>query len=726
MIYRSQTPRRRRWPIAVALTLAALLVLLGLYLLRPAARWTASHPGPAATALILDEKWSDWFLLEHSQKEQQAYLEDTVHKAKAQGADLLLLTGRAGSGALFRTRDEDMPTLETISANDRLLHLDFDPVLALAELAGREDLSVELLGAGPDGQTLAPGQLDALPAAVAEFADDHDFLVFTARPDPENEALTVYEAEDWVLLEAPDSPGLLAALAMQSPDTGVVLGTMSDVKAGSESIRLYQSFTTDLEDCRRNGVAQLLPLPVPRTLSITYPAPEDVLYTDQVFLMGTSDPAQPLTVAGQPVERRGADGVWGLLIEVQPGENVITAEQGGQTAQLTFTREESTWTPQKPKPDGSQPAAPGQKLRITSPLASVLRDPEDPDSIAMTAYEGAVDVIQKSEQVVTGNKLTYAYLLESGHYVLSKDCELLEGEVPDAQFSGLTVETLENGDEILRFEGEGTPLYYHEWEDDTLRLSFDAAEFTGQLPERTEFVTGFELDTQPRGFSIVMHFDPAQPLWGWHVEYLDGSTQIYLKRAPDLSDAETGPLTGVTVMLDPGHGDQDNGAMGCAGPDAPQEKHVNLALSIAARHRLEQLGATVLMTRSEDSFPTLADRLRMLNSEKPDFFISVHHNSSLLTTDLNESGGVEAYWFYTEGKPLADHLVDALGETTGRTRRGSFYNYFYVTRSSICPAVLLEAGFMTVPQEYASITDETMLWAEAGAIAQAVLDSVPR
>lgn len=232
--------------------------------------------------------------------------------------------------------------------------------------------------------------------------------------------------------------------------------------------------------------------------------------------------------------------------------------------------------------------------------------------------------------------------------------------------------------------------------------------------------------TEEGGFSLHFVFNDADPLWGYHVRYTaEGGTQILLKHQPKRSDAETGPLTGVTVMLDPGHGGTDMGAVGSTSENFPQEKDLNLAEALAAKYRLEQLGATVLMTRSDDSFPTLGDRVKALNDAAPDFFISVHHNSTNLDKDTNGLVGTECYWFYTEGKPLAQALVDRMTSATGREARGVFYNYFYVTRSNICPAVLLETGFVSSPTEYQSCAGDLGLWAEGGAIAQAVLDCVP-
>ena len=178
-------------------------------------------------------------------------------------------------------------------------------------------------------------------------------------------------------------------------------------------------------------------------------------------------------------------------------------------------------------------------------------------------------------------------------------------------------------------------------------------------------------------------------------------------------------------MLDPGHGGTDMGAIGSSVESFPQEKDMNLAEARAAQYRLEQLGATVLMTRSEDVFVELGDRVKLMNNLRPDFFISLHHNSSELTKDLTDLSGTECYWFYTEGKPLAQNLVKRITQASGRPVKGDFYDYFYVTRSNLCPAVLLETGFVCGPKDYELGTDVDVLWAEGAAVAQAILDSIP-
>ena len=64
-------------------------------------------------------------------------------------------------------------------------------------------------------------------------------------------------------------------------------------------------------------------------------------------------------------------------------------------------------------------------------------------------------------------------------------------------------------------------------------------------------------------------------------------------------------------------------------------------------------------------------------------------------------------------------------QATSRPDRGAQWGYYYVTRSTVCPAVLLEAGFMVNPSEYEDVTSEPQLWAAGDAIARSVLECVP-
>lgn len=754
-----KTKYRRRRALAAVLAVAALAALAALiWLLVLLVRGIGSLGTPDmrtpkdVKAVVLASDWSSYFSTARTTEEQQAYLESTLDEAANLGANTVLLTGRVDDDpdqVLFRVKGKDLTvaTAGAVTENDGFFSK-FDPVNYLMKQAKERDMQVALIATDDGGQPLAAGA--ALPEWLEKAAKDHKLALYgldeasaaaldAAKAEAESQAAESGEevepeqplltyvgltegSEAPALLRKDGDAALLAAAWQLEEGRGMVLGELGSLLADGSDAAVALRFAGG------EALPDVLAKDVPRTLSIVTPADGATVYTENVYLIGTSDPAQPLTVNGQTVERTGEMGVWGVLAPLSMGANDITAVQGDVTVTITVTR--STYSgggAGAARPDGSEAAAPGQKLRINTTLASLLEDYTNDDSIRMTAYEGAVATVEKSVSFVRSNRRTYAYQLENGGYILAKDCELLDSSTPDAAFTGAG-RTTEGNMEVFTLTGSGTPLYTHTWEGNELTLTFLSASFTGEMPADLGF-GGATVTAEPTGeggFSLHFVFNDADPLWGYHVRYTeDGGTQILLKHQPRRSDAETGPLTGVTVMLDAGHGGTDMGAVGSASEDFPQEKDLNLAEALAAKYRLEQLGATVLMTRSDDTFPTLGDRVEMLNDAAPDFFISVHHNSTNLDKDTDGLVGTECYWFYTEGKPLAQALVDRVTAATGREARGVFYNYFYVTRSNLCPAVLLETGFVSSPTEYQSCAGDLGLWAEGGAIAQAVLDCVP-
>ena len=82
-------------------------------------------------------------------------------------------------------------------------------------------------------------------------------------------------------------------------------------------------------------------------------------------------------------------------------------------------------------------------------------------------------------------------------------------------------------------------------------------------------------------------------------------TSFTCRSRPEPSSIYGKPLTGVKVVLDPGHGGQDPGALGVPGENGPMEAELNLAVAKALSFRLEQLGASVILTRQEDGHISL-------------------------------------------------------------------------------------------------------------------------
>lgn len=733
---KTQVKKRRILAAAVAALAVVLLVVLsvlGVMMIRNKKPKALLSRQGNILAVELDSGWSGYFAQKHTSDEQAAYIAETLDKVKELGGNTVLLTGRVGEDALFRGKQkiDGMPaTASRIQANDGIFSKE-DPMEDLIKAAKDRNISVALLATDQWGTQLFDSA--ALPQWLSWVADKYRLPVYGPLSQTDRLGCRVYSgyaAKSPDLLRLDGLPGSLAASYQTNPESGgLVLGNYSELTADpSASAMLFTYLSAKPEE-----LPQLMDKPVPQVLDIVSPGKGDKLWSDNVYLIGTSVPdAGPVTVNGQPVGYQGKKGVWGILLPLAPGENNFSAVQGGQT--VTITVEKPTgggggWGGGSAiQSDGSVPAEWGQKLRITEPLASLLSDYNNPDSIAMTVYEGAVAEVANSYPVTRGNKKSHVYQLQNGGFIRAQDCELLAPGTPNASFTGAVHETV-GRDEVITFQGTGTPLYTHTWEGNELTLNFLSASWNGgAMPVTFGFGGALaEAGNTENGMMVKFQFSDVDPLWGYHVDYTpEGGTRIVLKHAPKRGADPARPLEGVTVMLDPGHGGTDMGAIGAVSETFPQEKDMNLAEARAAQFRLEQLGATVLMTRTDDSFPTLGDRIKMLNSQRPDFFISLHHNSGSLTSDLSNLTGTEVYWFYTEGKPLAQNLLNRVTQAAGRPDKGVRYNYFYVTRSNLCPAVLLETGFVCSPLDYEKGTETDILWAEGGAVAQAVLDSIPQ
>mgnify|MGYP001039524578 CR=1 FL=1 len=701
----------------IAVLLIAAAVGAGVWLLRPRAmnknQPSAMPPQGMLYGLRIAQEYPTTAggLALSSPQTLNALFADAIASAKAHGMNAILLdvAGDRLSGVGFC--DPVYETWPGAQKGDTLFSR-YDPLRALCEQASAEGMAVYAVT--PD----AGGNADwekAMRRLQERYAVAGVYTVNGALYSADT-GRSVFNANETAFQE----PSSLFFATLRQDYAGVVFD-YAQCQAQPEV------FSTMASALNKSGERPTLLNYTPKaSLSVSYPQDGAVIYTDKCFLMGTSDPAQPLLLDGVPVEVRAPGGTFGVLVEV-PHERVFTFTQGTQSATVTVKR-----------PDGSggggggggaahdatQQAAPGTLVRTTGWITSLLYDPASDGNINETVRRGATASVVSCVETRRSGKTTWAYQLESGDYVLAYNTETVSQEAARPAFTGATAAQTAAG-EALTFTGSGTPLAYTNLVDGNLEMDFYGADFAEDFA-----VTGSQLVSgaavTPRGAYTRVTFSFAQPIWGYSVEYAGGTTQVILKRAP-MRSAEFGhPLAGVTVLLDAGHGDQDAGAMGAAGYGAPVEKDVNLALTLAAKYRLEQMGASVQTIRTDDSFLSLEERNAAISTGQPDFFIAIHHNSVELSTDANRHTGTECYYFYPNGKTLVETLVNNVSQATGRPSRGAMWGYYYVTRNTTCPAVLLEAGFMVNPAEYEQVTSESQLWNTADAIARSILECVPQ
>lgn len=147
-----------------------------------------------------------------------------------------------------------------------------------------------------------------------------------------------------------------------------------------------------------------------------------------------------------------------------------------------------------------------------------------------------------------------------------------------------------------------------------------------------------------------------------------------------------------TIMIDPGHGGTDPG--GVSDDGTVFENTIALSTSMLLKDKLEAAGATVLMTRTTDETVELLDRSTMSNEQQVDAFISIHYDRGR-TPDWR---GTTSYYFHEFDKALATEINNAIS-TTPLPNNGTLFGNFSVLRENTRPAVLLELGYMSSPED---------------------------
>ena len=175
-----------------------------------------------------------------------------------------------------------------------------------------------------------------------------------------------------------------------------------------------------------------------------------------------------------------------------------------------------------------------------------------------------------------------------------------------------------------------------------------------------------------------------------------------------------------TIVIDPGHGGKDPGATG--GGVREKDIALNVAKKIGAF--LEAKGCTVMFTRETDIFVELSDRARMANSANANLFVSVHCNS---VRDNARATGMEVY-HYTRAseasKRAACVIYDKLLPVCGLRGRGVKAKDLAVLRETAMPAVLVELGFISNPNDRAKLTNFEWQYDAAQAIADGIIEAV--
>lgn len=172
---------------------------------------------------------------------------------------------------------------------------------------------------------------------------------------------------------------------------------------------------------------------------------------------------------------------------------------------------------------------------------------------------------------------------------------------------------------------------------------------------------------------------------------------------PEFTPAEKEALKGKVVILDPGHGGKDVGAVGLGGTF---EKDVNLSVALQMKEELKKWGAIPILTREIDTFAMdeLGDRVRFGTRNQGDIFVSLHSDAAL----NRAAKGFTVYYFEPKGEKdrlLARLMRESLKGTMQTQDRGIRSANFYVVKRNPLPSILIEMGFISHVEEEKALMD---------------------
>ncbi|MFC4452806.1 N-acetylmuramoyl-L-alanine amidase [Deinococcus sonorensis] len=207
--------------------------------------------------------------------------------------------------------------------------------------------------------------------------------------------------------------------------------------------------------------------------------------------------------------------------------------------------------------------------------------------------------------------------------------------------------------------------------------------------------------------------------WGYDAAYQDTTLSVRLRRPSEPAQA-AGPLGGLTIVVDPGHGGSEQGG---AGALRVPEKDLNLSLGLQVAAGLRALGARVVLTRQSDVTVPLYNRPLLAETMDADLLLSIHANALPDGRDPRGRRGSGVYWTRPQALPLAQRIQAALQRALPELGDdGLHLADLALTRPSSQLSLLIETAYLTDPDNLRLLMSDAGRSRIAVAVVQGVQD----
>lgn len=422
--------------------------------------------------------------------------------------------------------------------------------------------------------------------------------------------------------------------------------------------------------------------------NIVYPQKNNVtVNAKSTFFIGSS--ATPLKINGNEVPIHPSGG-FAYVVPLNEGTNTFVLESGNEKQIFTITKpaiKQSVWTPPKLIQYEDK-----KYFYVTSENSPLRSTPID-------AGINRIAHLQRNVLLtVDGEK--------SGFY------RVVLGENNFGWIAKTNVKSCESYEyaSLLSYDFEEDKDYYKYIFHFDKKVPFEMIE---KNPMTIKF---YNVKDKPNNtftleFPENLYFG-NEKLMGYSGEYIENDF-IWKIRKPITVNPKK-PLKNITITIDAGHGGSEAGAIGCLGN---KEKDIALAISKFLELELKHRGANVIMTRNDDNYVGLRDRVDIANYADSTVLISIHGNALPDGSDPNKISGTSIYYYYDQAKPLADTILNTmtthLGLNNDKVRQASFA----LVRNTNALSILIETAYLINPSDNAKLISEEFQMECAKAIA---------
>ncbi|MBQ8168143.1 N-acetylmuramoyl-L-alanine amidase [bacterium] len=416
-------------------------------------------------------------------------------------------------------------------------------------------------------------------------------------------------------------------------------------------------------------------------LDIVYPKKTTVkINSPSTFFIGSADPQNILRINDEIVQVHSSGG-FAHVVQLQEGENFFVIQSGEEIINFVINRTKRNIGKMSIMPSFVQYDNP--KEFITSSDYSPLRaTPVDAGINRLSHFQEGVPVI------VDGEKNNFY--------------RVILGENKKAWIAKSNVKEFEGGfgepAEVLNYDYIDEKEYYKFIFHLDKKVPYEIIE------GETFYLRLYNMKNCPENtYEFSFPYAEASEnvkIVGYSAEY-DGNDFVWkIRKYPKINLKR--PLKNIRIAVDPGHGGNEFGAIGCCGD---KEKDITLAISKYLKDELKNRGAKVIMTREDDVYVGLRERVDIANENDAMFLISIHGNA--LPDHLNplEHRGTSIYYYYNQAKLLAANVLltmnEQLGTQNDKIRQGSLA----LVRNTNAVSILIEVAYLINPEDNVLLID---------------------